>query len=115
MWRAVAASTATIVAAASGTATALATGHSWWGLWVALGVFMLVGPILVIVVIIRKHRSESLAATGRDRVKPLLRGVYYGIIGDDVFHADAPGAGAPTEERDPSVPMEGLGGDQSGD
>jgi hypothetical protein len=46
MWRAVAGGVSVIVAAASGVVTALVTTHPSRGLWVALGVVVIVGAVL---------------------------------------------------------------------
>jgi hypothetical protein len=46
MWRAVAAGISVILATASGVVTALVTTHSSRGLWVALGVLVIVGAAL---------------------------------------------------------------------
>ena len=57
MWRAIAAGVSVVVAAAVGVVTTLVTQHSSWGLWVALGVLVILGAVL------------QAAVTGRDRAQ----------------------------------------------
>jgi hypothetical protein len=58
MWRAVAAGVTVVVAGASGVVTALVTAHSSAGLWVALGVLLVVGGVLQMVVVAGDRRSS---------------------------------------------------------
>ncbi len=67
MWRAVAAGVSVLVAGTSGVVTALVTAHSSAGLWVALGVLLVVGAILQVVVVVgdrRSSRSVTASAAG---------------------------------------------------
>jgi len=57
MWRAITAGVSVVVAAAVGVVTTLVTQHSSWGLWVALGVLVILGAVL------------QAAVTGRDRAQ----------------------------------------------
>ena len=69
MWRAVAAGVSFFAAAASGVITALVTAHSSWGLWVALGVLVVVGAIAQAAVIAGERRSaRRISASGAGAV-----------------------------------------------
>jgi len=57
MWRSVAAGVTVVVAAASGVVTALVTTHPSGGLWVALGVVVIVGAVLQAAVTYSEHRK----------------------------------------------------------
>lgn len=69
MLRAVAAGGSFVLAAASGVVTALATAHSSPGVWVALGVLVVVGGVLQAAVTINERRSSGrVAAAGAGAV-----------------------------------------------
>ena len=57
MWRAAAAGITVIMAAASGVVTALVTTHPSRGLWVALGVVVILGAVLQAAVTYGEHRQ----------------------------------------------------------
>jgi hypothetical protein len=59
MWRAVAAGASVIVAAVSGVVTALVTAHPSLGLWVALGIGVIVGAILQAAVSYYSDRGKA--------------------------------------------------------
>jgi hypothetical protein len=108
MWRAVAAGTAVVVAAASGIITALVTGHPNWGLWVALGVLVVVGAALQVAVTAWKRLSAS-------RNEVTASGLGSVAIGGDITGRVHTRTWPPTEKPDSPGPMDGLGGDQPGD
>jgi hypothetical protein len=65
MWRAIAAGVSVIAAAASGLITSLVTAHPSWGLWVALGVVVVVGAVSQAAVTLRERRSvPRVSASG---------------------------------------------------
>lgn len=69
MWRAVAAGFSFVAATASGVVTALVTAHSSWGLWVALGVLVVVGAVAQAAVIAGERRSaRRISASGAGAV-----------------------------------------------
>jgi hypothetical protein len=69
MWRAIAAGISVVVAAASGVVTALVTSHSSRGLWMALGVLVVVGAVLQTAVIAGERRSRrGVVASGAGAV-----------------------------------------------
>ena len=69
MWRAGAAGVSVVVAAVSGVVTALVTAHPSRGLWVALGVVVVVGALLQAAVTYGDHRrSQRVSASGAGAV-----------------------------------------------
>jgi hypothetical protein len=65
MWRAVAAGISVVVAAASGVVTALVTTHPSRGLWVALGIAVIVGAVLQAAVTYgERQRRRRVDASG---------------------------------------------------
>ena len=69
MWRALAAGMSVVVAGAVGVVTALVTAHPSAGLWVALGVLLVVGGVLQVLVVARDRRSSrAVTASGAGAV-----------------------------------------------
>jgi hypothetical protein len=69
MWRAIAAGVSVVVAAASGVVTLLVTAHPSLGLWVALGVVVIVGAVLQAAVTYgERQRSHRVDASGAGAV-----------------------------------------------
>jgi hypothetical protein len=69
MLRAAAAGISFVLAAASGVVTALVTAHSSRGLWVALGVLVVVGGVLQAALTVNERRSPGrVAASGAGAV-----------------------------------------------
>jgi hypothetical protein len=65
MWRAGAAGLSALAAAASGVVTALVTAHPSVGLWVALGVLVVIGAALQAAVVVGERRSSRRMAAAR--------------------------------------------------
>jgi hypothetical protein len=100
MWRAVAAGVSVVVAAASGVVTALVTTHPSRGLWVALGVVVIVWAVLQAAVTYGERRKPQKAEAADTDAAGLRAGKYVvdvpGSQGlqvgehntqDNVFHA----------------------------
>lgn len=69
MLRAVAAGLSAVAAAASGVITALVTAHRSLGLWVALGVLIIVGALLQVLVVTREpDHANPVTAVGAGSV-----------------------------------------------
>jgi hypothetical protein len=69
MWRAMAAGISVVVAGTVGVVTALVTAHPSAGLWVALGVLLVVGGILQVLVVTGDRRSSrAVTASGAGAV-----------------------------------------------
>lgn len=69
MWRAIAAGISVVIAAAVGVVTVLATAHSSWGLWAALGALVVVGAVLqAAVAVSERHSVRRVAASGAGAV-----------------------------------------------
>jgi hypothetical protein len=101
---------AVVAAVVSGVVTALVTAHSVWGLWVALGVLVVVGAVLQVAVVAWRRRSERRApsmsqvtATGPGSIAS--GGSIKGTISTR----------PPIDKSDSPRPTKGLGGDQRGD
>ena len=66
MWRAVAAGVSVVVAAVSGVVTAIATTHPSRGLWVALGVLVILGALLQAAITYGEHRKSPTLTDSAD-------------------------------------------------
>jgi predicted phage tail protein len=115
MWRAVAAGTAVVAAAASGVVTALVTAHSAWGLWVALGVLVVIGAVLQVAVMAWKRRSARGASAAREANQVTVSGTDNIVARGNVSGSIHTGTQIPTDPPEPPAPAEGLGGDHRGD
>jgi hypothetical protein len=59
VWRAIAAGVSVIAAAVAGVVTVLVTAHSSWGLWVALGVVVILGATLQAAITYSDHKKAA--------------------------------------------------------
>jgi hypothetical protein len=115
MWRAAAAGVSVIVATASGVVTALVTTHSSRGLWVALGVVVIVGAVLQAAVTYGERRKpQRVDASGAGAVaiggsaRGAIRTRVHGSLGPEAVSDDHAGVAA-------SGPgAVGIGGDAAG-
>jgi hypothetical protein len=110
--RAAAAGITFVLAAASGVVTALVTAHSSRGLWVALGVLVVVGAALQAAVTINDRKTGRVAASGAGSVAV---GGSAATVSTRVTGSHGPG-GAPGEDGvSASGPgAVGVGGDVTG-
>jgi hypothetical protein len=112
MWRAIAAGISVVVAGASGVVTGLVTAHPSRGLWVALGVLVVVGGVIQAVITVAPRRSPAAAlgsgavAVGGD-VKAEIRTRVQGMTGS---FQDVPDKGGVVASGPGAV---GVGGDVS--
>jgi hypothetical protein len=113
MWRAVAAGVSFIAATASGLVTALVTAHSSWGLWVALGVLVVVGAVGQAAVIAGERRSaRRISASGAGAVAVGgSAGEIRTRVRGEAAAAGAPGGESVTASGPGAV---GVGGDAEG-
>ena len=99
MWRAVAAGVTVVVAAASGVITVVVTTHPSRGLWVALGVMVIMGAVLQAAVTYGERRKpQKVEASDVDAAGPRARMYVVDVQGsqgvqvgdhntqDNVFH-----------------------------
>lgn len=104
MWRAIAVGISIVVAGVSGVVTGLVTAHPSRGLWVALGVLLVIGGVLQAAITVVPHRSSAAArgpgavAVGGD-AKAEIRTRVHGMTasfqdrpGGDGVVASGPGA-----------------------
>ncbi len=115
MRRAVAAGASVIVAAVIGVVTALVTAHPSWGLWVALGVAVIVGAVLQAVVTYgERERTRRIEASGAGAVAvggSTQQEIRTRVRGKRVSPTDPDRRGDVTASGPGSV---GVGGDAAG-
>jgi hypothetical protein len=113
MLRAAAAGVSFVLAAASGVVTALVTAHSSQGLWVALGVLVVVGAVLQAVVTMNeRHAAGRVTASG---VGSVAVGGSAGTITTHVTGSRGPAATTGEDGVTASGPgAVGVGGDVTG-